>query len=1025
MTEPTDLVAFVRADQRAHWHQGDPVWVEDYLKALPSLLLDTEAILELICHEMALRQERGDDLRVSEYLQRFTQLEPQLRSLFGLPQTHMGGAGSVHLPSVGEFPPPAPEGTLPEVPGYEILDELGRGGMGVVYRARQCALKRLVALKMILAGCYASPLLRTRFRTEAEAVARLQHPNVVQIYEVGEHDGRTFLALEYVSGGDLLGKIAETPQPEREAAHLVEALARAVHCAHRHGILHRDLKPHNVLLTTDGTPKITDFGLAKILDADSHAGPTQSESLIGTPCYMAPEQAAGAAKQIGVPADVYSLGAILYEMLTGRPPFQGLTLLSILEQVRNREPTPVRRLRPRVSPDLETICLRCLEKRPGNRYPSAEALADDLRRFLDGRPVVARPVHRWERLWRSARRHPTRVAVALGAVALVGLLLTAWSYFRASERLAGHEAEAKHRQFVERRDAALLYGLLAPDEGALFLGTEVAANLQTAEKAAREALALAGMDADVDVVNPTPGVFPSRQEEVTEDCYALFLVLASIRAKRATDEKDERGPEDALHILDRARQLRLQTRAYYLRRTTILERLGRHEEAKADRARAAMLPVEGALDHFLVGEERYRQGDWENAANSFGRALTERPGHFWSQFFLAVCQLKGRRWEAAKAGLNACLARQPEFVWAYLFRSFADEQLKAPAEAAADFQRALQLHPGGDARYVLHLTRGIFHFNQKELEQAADDFRAAMALKPDQYNAYLNLAQVYLSQKRFGEAEGQIAQALRLKPPAPVLFGYHVERGRNLLQVGKGEEAVRACEAASELFPSLPAPHEVRARALLALGRYTHAEWSYDQFLQKGGEATPDVFRGRGAARMRLGKYPEAAEDYTRALERGPDAELYQHRGWAHFFSDAWKLALRDFSAALTLDPAMGDAYTGRGLARVMLGEYRGAVADAQQALRRNPGTPEMMHNIACVFAQAAVRAETEKDKEDRPALALSYRAAALDAVGRTLDMVRPEERAAFWREKILPDAALAPLHGEETFRQLGREMAK
>jgi serine/threonine-protein kinase len=867
--------------------------------------------------------------------------------------------------------------------------------------------------------------MRTRFRTEAEAVARLQHPNVVQIYEVGEHDGRIFLALEYVAGGDLLDKIDGTPQPEREAAQLVEALARAVHYTHCHGILHRDLKPHNVLLTTDGTPKITDFGLSKLVDADSNAGLTQSESLIGTPCYMAPEQAAGATKQLGVPADVYSLGAILYEMLTGRPPFQGGTVLSVLDQVRNREPTPPRRLRDRVSPDLETICLRCLEKQPGNRYPSAEALADDLRRFLDGRPVQSRPVPTWERLWRSARRHPARVTGVLGAVALVGLLLTAWSYFWASARLAGHEREAKHRQFVERRDAALLYGLLAPDEGALFLGTEVDANLKTAEKAAREALALAGLEGDAATVSPTLGVLPVRQEEVTEDCYALLLVLASIREKQAGDEKDEHSLKDALRLLDRARQLRLQTRAYHVRRATILERWGRHDEAKVDRERAVAVPVEGALDHFLVGEERYRRGDWDGAANSFGRALTERPGHFWSQFFLAVCQLKARRWDAAKAGLNACLARQPEFVWAYLFRSFADEQLKAPAEAVSDFQRALQLRPGGDARYVLHLARGIFHFNQKELGQAADDFRMAMTLKPDQYNAYLNLAQVYLAQKRFDEAEGQINQALRLKPPAPVLFGYHVERGRNLLQVGKGEEAVKACEAALELFPNLPAPHEVRGRALLALGRYAHAEWSYDQFLQKGGEATPDVFRGRGSARMRLGKYPEAAEDYTRALERGTDAELYQHRGWAHFFSDAWKLALRDFSAALTLDPAMGDAYTGRGLARVMLGEYRGAVADAQEALRRKPGSPEMMHNLACLFAQAAVRAKEEGDMEGRQERAAGYRAAALDALHRTLAMVRPEERTAFWRDKILPDLALAPLHQEVGFQQLGLEMAK
>src|SRR5205823_187056 len=193
---------------------------------------------------------------------------------------------------------------LPDVPGYEVVAELGRGGMGVVYKARQCSLKRWVALKMILAGGHADPAARARFRTEAEAVARLQHPNVVQVYEVGEHDGRPFLALEYVGGGSLARRPDGGVRPEREAARLVEALARAVHHTHRSGILHRDLKPNNVLLTADGTPKIADFGLAKLVDRGG--GLTRTEALIGTPGYMSPEQAAGDAARVGVPADVYS-----------------------------------------------------------------------------------------------------------------------------------------------------------------------------------------------------------------------------------------------------------------------------------------------------------------------------------------------------------------------------------------------------------------------------------------------------------------------------------------------------------------------------------------------------------------------------------------------------------------------------------------------------------------------------------------------------------------------------------------------
>jgi tetratricopeptide (TPR) repeat protein/predicted Ser/Thr protein kinase len=907
------------------------------------------------------------------------------------------------------------------VPGYEVVAELGRGGMGVVYQARQCSLKRVVALKMILAGLHADSTARIRFRTEAEAVARLQHPGIVQIHEVGEYDGKLFLSLEYVEGGTLQTKVAGKAQPEREAAQLVETLARAVHYMHRRGILHRDLKPNNVLLTADGLPKIADFGLAKVLDAD--ISPSGSQALLGTPSYMAPEQAAGDTKMVGAPADVYSLGAIMYELLTGRAPFQGATPLSILEQVRTQEPVPPRRLRRSVSPDLETICLKCLEKEPGKRYASAEALADDLRCFVEGQPIQARPVPVWQRLWRCARRRPALVAWTLVAAALVCLLLTAWSYFRAAGQLAGHRSEEKYQQFIQRRNEALIYGLLAPDEGALFLGAEAVANRKTAESAAREALALAGVDVGSEAVSLDPGFPALRKVEIAADCYALLLVLASIRARQPLpDDGGNERYREALRILDRARQLGFQTRAYHLRRAFFLEQMGEQEEARKDRDRAALLPLEGPLDHFLAGEEQFRRGDWKQATDSFNRALSLQPGHFWAQFFLAFCHLKVQHWEAAKAGLNACLTQQPDFVWAYLFRSVANEKLQALAEAATDFQKALRLNPNEDARYVLFLARGILHFNQGELKRAEADFRSAMALKPGQYNAYLNLAQVYLAQGEFAAAEEEVKTALRFHPPIQVIVGYHMARGRNLLHNKRYEEALEACVAALKLSPQQGQPHEVRGRALLALGRYEQAEESFDQYLQKGGAKTTDLFRSRGLARMKLGKYPEAVEDYTRALELAPDGDIYQHRGWAYFFSDAWKLALRDFSKAIELDPAAGDAYSGRGLARVMLGDYRGAVADAEAALLRKPKTPEMMHNIACIFAQAVARAEADLQEEDRRSLAESYRSRALEAVRQALAMLRPEVRLSFWQDKVLPDAALTPIRSHAEFKRLQDE---
>jgi hypothetical protein len=287
-------------------------------------------------------------------------------------------------------------------PGYQIQEELGRGGMGIVYKARQLGLDRLVALKMILAGGHASGADLARFRAEAEAIARLRHPNIVPIYEVGEHRGLPYFSLEYCAGGSLDRKLNGTPLASREAADLVGKLARAMHQAHQKGILHRDLKPANVLLGEDGTPKITDFGLAKKLDGLS--GQTQSGAVLGTPSYMAPEQAAGQTKEIGPAADVYGLGAILYELLTGRPPFRAATPLDTLMQALENDPAPIRLVNPQVDRDLETICLKCLEKSAAHRYASAGNLAEDLEHYLADEPISVRSINMLERLGRTLQR---------------------------------------------------------------------------------------------------------------------------------------------------------------------------------------------------------------------------------------------------------------------------------------------------------------------------------------------------------------------------------------------------------------------------------------------------------------------------------------------------------------------------------------------------------------------------------------------------------------------------------------------
>jgi hypothetical protein len=357
--------------------------------------------------------------------------------------------------------PASAEPSLPRVPGYQILSVLGRGGMGVVYQARHLKLQRLVALKMIRGGGAAGPEELERFRTEAESIARLQHPHIVQIFEVGEHDGLPFFVLEYCSGGGLDRQLAGTPLPPPQAARLVEQLARSMHAAHQKGIVHRDLKPANVLLTEDGTPKITDFGLAKKLDA---AGQTHTGAVMGTPSYMAPEQASGLGQTQGPACDIYALGAILYDCLTGRPPFRAATTMDTVMQVIHEEPVPPTQLNPKVPRDLETICLKCLRKEPASRYASAADLGDDLGRYLRGEPILARPVGRLERTTKWVGRHKGLSAALATAVVtlLVGTSVATWEAVQANkawddekqQRKTAEVAEKKAREATEQADLA-------------------------------------------------------------------------------------------------------------------------------------------------------------------------------------------------------------------------------------------------------------------------------------------------------------------------------------------------------------------------------------------------------------------------------------------------------------------------------------------------------------------------------------------------------------------------------------------
>jgi tetratricopeptide (TPR) repeat protein len=448
-------------EQEARWNRGERPLVEELLAQHPTLQGNADAAVDVIYHEFVIRLARGESPSPEDYLRRFPDWADALMRQFAVDEALRPAAGPTvnasdpdaagmgELSAAGGTRKPAPPRSID---GYEILDELGRGGMGIVFKALERRLNRAVAIKTVSEATFTEPAHLRRFLSEAEVIARLKHPNIIPIYAIGEENGRPYFSLELAEGGNLSERLDKGPITARQAAELVEALARAVSAAHAGGIIHRDLKPSNVLLSSDGTPKIGDFGLAKLLGDDTAR--TISGEVLGTPSYMAPEQAEGRSRDVGPAADIYALGAILYHALTGRPPFLGASAIETMKLVASTEAVPPRHQRPDIPRDLETITLKCLEKDPRGRYADAAALADDLRRFLEGRPIAARPVGPIGRFWRWRRRNPAlaTTAAALLLTFTIGspVLLALWLRARSDRALA----EASRARALAERDRA-------------------------------------------------------------------------------------------------------------------------------------------------------------------------------------------------------------------------------------------------------------------------------------------------------------------------------------------------------------------------------------------------------------------------------------------------------------------------------------------------------------------------------------------------------------------------------------------
>jgi tetratricopeptide (TPR) repeat protein len=598
----------------------------------------------------------------------------------------------------------------------------------------------------------------------------------------------------------------------------------------------------------------------------------------------------------------------------------------------------------------------------------------------------------------------------------------------------------RYKSFVSLRDQAQFLGTL-------YTGMDLAANLQAARGSAEAALGTYGVLTAAEARPTLDGYLsPARKAEVQEDCAGLLLILAETEAQstsRASPAGRDRYLRKALKYLEQARRLGAPVRAVELRRARYLMLQGERALAAAAEKAALAAPLGDVVDHFLMADELYRRDQYGEAIKEFDRVLAERPGHFWAQYLGALCLLRQKRPAEARALLSACLAQRSDFVWLYLLRGFAHEELAAFSEAEADFQKAEAMPLDENARYVLSVNRGVLRIRTKRFDDAIADLNAAVKLKPRAYQAFVNLAQAYRQQGKLDKAHEQLERAIELEPgsahlyrlrarlylerdkpelalkdfdqaieresaDSPYQLDDHIERGRLLLASGKFALALASFDAVLSQKKDHALAHRLRAETLFRLGRFQEVIDQTDRYLESG-KPLESVYRGRGLARSELGQYPGAIEDFTKALELHPTSAVQAYRGWTHLVVDAPKLAHRDFELAIELDSRNGDAYSGRGLARARLGQYREAVQDAERALDLGPSSPRLLYNAARTFAQCQG----------------TYPRRALDLVQQALRALPAAERRAFWSTHIQKDQAFASLRRHPLFVELGTELSR
>jgi serine/threonine protein kinase/tetratricopeptide (TPR) repeat protein len=939
----------------------------------------------------------------------------------------------VRRPSDSEFP---------VIDGYRVMAELGHGGMGVVYKAYQERLSRFVALKMIRAGSLAKPEDLARFRIEAEAVAKQRHPNIIQIFDIGEVNGLPFVALELLEGGSLDASLAGRAQPGEACARLSATLARAIHAAHQAGIVHRDLKPSNVMFGQDRIPKITDFGLAKRLEEEGH---TETGQVLGSPSYIPPEQAQGRAKDVGPAADVYALGAILYEMLTGRPPFKGATPVETVMQVLNEEPVPPSHLQPQVPRDLETICLKCLAKEPHKRYPTALALAEDLDRYLSDRPIQARRTPVLERGRKWVRRRPISsfllaFCVCLLAIALMRAVRSEASYRAVRDRVDSgltsaenemidriypieelskletlSEADPRladlHNRAVELlekarhgRDQQLsveeardrLRAFVRLHDDALFQDTQLTGldpseNVPGVREAARAALALYGAvdhrHSERWTLTPLhPSLSRPEREDVARGCFEMLMVLAEAVAQPLAGESATEQARQAVQILERAAAiLQVPTHAFHLRMAACLERAGDTAGAARERAAALNCQPAGAFDHFLTGIELYKRGYMTPAGRHFGLALQAQPNHFWAQCLVAICELNSRHanLERARAYLTACLQTHPELPWLYLLRGFASGELAARASNPLD--------------------------TTENLADAEADYQAALLRDPlgkFRYALLANRGLVRLHGHKLDLAIADLNDAIALDARQ---LSAHVTLAQLYRQRHQLDQALAELDRAVALKPNVAPLYRTRARWNLERPQISRELRAFaladlDRAITLGVSNSPEQAKDlaeKGRVLLLDKRFAEALDACDRALKIDPKvAEVDRYRVGALLELKRDQEAIDACDAYLRKGHASAELVGLRGLAKARRNQFAAAIDDYTLSLALEPSVAVCHARRGWAYLVAGAPQLALRDFEEAirldPSSGDSYsgRGSAFAALGRYQEAVADAEES-------------------------------